>query len=198
MDFNIEYIKKKVYLTNKVVPWEHEQFSKKKILAATLSGLETPNNHNFNRTLITDNQISKQNLKRNIKFLSESLLAFLFDYDIRNFTLFKDDENLFDEKNVDTMYSYLSKISRSPLNIQKGAQLNNDIFNFMNSYLQKCVRQPYEYKEMKFYDANSGNIKIYSVKSKLIDLYLLIAVLFYLFLLYVYTKVLFIIKLFRD
>lgn len=189
MNFTLDYIKKKVFLESKIVPWEHEQFSKKKILSATLSHKTTPVNNIFNRSIITDNTINKHLLKRNIKFLSESLLAFLFDYDIKNFTIFKDDENLLDELNVESFTNYLKKISRFPLNIQKGSQFNNDLFNSLNAYLQKPQRQTYEYKDMKFYDSNSGFIRVYSVKSKLIDLYLLLSILFYLFILYVYTKV---------
>jgi NTP pyrophosphatase (non-canonical NTP hydrolase) len=189
MNFTLNYIKKKVYLSSSIVPWEHEQFSKKKILAATLSSIAQFPVNNFNRTLILDTTIDKLSLKRNIKFLSEALLAFLFDYDIKNFTIFKDDENLLDETNVETFITYLRKISRFPLNIQKGSQFNNDLFSFLNSYLMKTQRQVFEYKDIKFFDSNAGNVKIYSVKSKLIDLYLLLAILFYLFVIYVYTKV---------
>lgn len=59
----------------------------------------------------------------------------------------------------------------------------------MTNYLTKTQRQAFDYNELKFYDTNSGTIKIYSVKSKLIDLYLLFIILFYLFALYVYTRV---------
>jgi hypothetical protein len=192
MNFNLNYTKKKIFLSNTVVPWEHEQFSKKKILAGTLSSRENPIVDLFNRTLITDSNVDMSKLKRNIKFLAESLLAFLFDYDIRNFTIFKDDENLLDESNLETYLNYLRKISRFPLNIQKGSQFNNDLMNFFNNYLVKTQRQVFEYKDFKFFDSNNGGIKIYSVKSKLIDLYLLIAILFYLFAIYIYTKVNFI------
>ncbi len=195
MNFTLNYVKKKVFLSSTTVPWEHEQFSKKKILSGTLSGNAVPAVNNFNRTLITDTLINKVTLKRNIKFLAETLLAFLFDYDIRNFTIFKDDENLLDENNLESFLNYLKKVSRFPLNIQKGSQLNNDLFSFFNSYLTKATRQNFEYKDIKFFDANSGNVKIYSVKSKLIDLYILIAILFYLFVIYVYTKVSFILSL---
>ena len=41
---------------------------------------------------------------------------------------------------------------------------------------------------MKFYENNSGNIKIYSVKSKMIDLYLLFLIMIYLLIIYIYTK----------
>jgi len=95
---------------------------------------------------------------------------------------------------LETLLTYLKKTSRFPLSIQKGSQINNDLFNFMNSYLAKAQRQVFEYKDMKFYDQNSGSVKIYSVKSKLIDLYLLISVLMYLCVVYIYTKVITIFK----
>ena len=90
---------------------------------------------------------------------------------------------------MDTLITYLKKVSRFALNIQKNSQFNNDLYSFMNSYLKKTQRQVFEYKTLKFFDSNSGNIRIYSVKSKIIDLYLLVAILTYLFIIYVYTKV---------
>ena len=181
-------IKKKVFLSNKYVPWEHEQFSKKKILSATLSSLSEASESNFNRTLITDVDLDKNKLKRNIKFIAESLLAFLFDYNINKFTIFKEEENLIDEKNVESLVDYLKKVSRFPLSIEKNSRLNNDIYSFFTTYLQKVKRQSFEYNEMKFYENNSGNIKIYSVKSKMIDLYLLFLIMIYLLIIYIYTK----------
>ena len=64
MNFTINYFKKKVFLTNKVVPWEHEQFSKKKILSATISGSRNPMVNNFNRTLLIDNEVDLTNIKK--------------------------------------------------------------------------------------------------------------------------------------
>ena len=188
MNFNLIYNKKKVFLSNKYVPWEHEQFSKKKILSATLSSLSEASESNFNRTLITDVELDKNKLKRNIKFIAESLLAFIFDYNLNKFTIFKEEENLIDDKNVDSLINYLKKISRFPLSIEKNSRLNNDIYSFFSTYLQKVKRQSYEYTEMKFYENNSGNIKIYSVKSKMIDLYLLFLIMVYLLIIYIYTK----------
>ena len=196
MNLPLNYAKKKVFLTNTVVPWEHEQFSKKKILAGTLSSRENPVEDLFNRTLLTDNAVDIYKLKRNIKFLAESLLAFVFDYDIKNFTIFKDDENLLDESNLESYLNYLKKISRFPLNIQRASQFNNDLMNFLNSYLVKTQRQVFELKDYKFFNSNSGNIKIYTVKSKLIDLYLLILILFYLLAIYIFTKVNFLLNIY--
>ena len=163
-------------------------FLKKKILSATLSSLSEASESNFNRTLITDVDLDKNKLKRNIKFIAESLLAFLFDYNINKFTIFKEEENLIDEKNVESLVDYLKKVSRFPLSIEKNSRLNNDIYSFFTTYLQKVKRQSFEYNEMKFYENNSGNIKIYSVKSKMIDLYLLFLIMVYLLIIYIYTK----------
>jgi hypothetical protein len=191
MNFNLNYIKKKVFLTNKIVPWEHEQFSKKKILSGTISGTKIPSTNNFNKTLLIDNNVDFVNLKKNTKFLAESFLSFLFDYDIKNFTIFRDDENLIDDLNIETIVNYMRKISRFPLNIQKGSSFNNYLFNYMNMYLTKTQRQNFDYNDLKFYDTNSGFIRVYTVKSKLIDLYLLVLILFYLLLTFIYTRVIF-------
>jgi len=189
MNFNLNYIKKKVFLTNKIVPWEHEQFSKKKILSSTISGTKIPSVNNFNKTLLIDNNVDFVNLKKNTKFLAESFLSFLFDYDIKNFTVFRDDENLIDDLNIETNVNYLKKISRFPLNIPKGSSFNNYLFSYMNMYLTKTQRQKFDYNDLKFYDTNSGFIKVYTVKSKLIDLYLLVLILVYLLLTFIYTRV---------
>lgn len=188
MNINLNYNKKKVFLTNKVVPWEHEQFSKKKILSATLSSIKEPILSDFNRTLMTDTRLNKTLLKRNIKFVAESLLSFLFDYNINKFAIFKNDENLIDDTNVDTMINYLNKVSRFPLSIEKGSSFNNDIYNFFNTYLKKVKRQSFEYNDLKFFSNNSGELKIFNVKSKMIDLYLLLAIFTYLLAIYIYTK----------
>ncbi|MCQ2816952.1 MAG: M28 family peptidase [archaeon] len=188
MNINLNYNKKKVFLNNKVVPWEHEQFSKKKILSATLSTLKEPILNDFNRTLMTDVQLNKTLLKRNIKFIAESLLSFLFDYNINKFAIFKNDENLIDDNNVDSMIEYLNKISRFPLSIEKGSNFNNDIYQFFNTYLKKVKRQVFEYNELKFFKNNSGDLKIFTVKSKMIDLYLLLSIFSYLLGIYIYTK----------
>ena len=81
MDINLNYIKKKVFLSEDYVPWEHEQFSKRKIISATLSTLNAPPENIFTRNLFTDVDMDLNIVSKNIKFIVESLLEFLFDYD---------------------------------------------------------------------------------------------------------------------
>ena len=127
-------------------------------------------------------------VSKNIKFIVESLLEFLFDYDNTKFTIFKDDKTLIDSKNLETMYNYLKKTSRFPLSIERGSKFNNDMFTYFNMYLQRVKRESFELNEIQFYENNSGDIKIYTVKSKIIDLYLLLGILIYLLFIYIYIK----------
>ena len=188
MEINLNYVKKKVFLSEDFVPWEHEQFSKKKIISATLSTLNAPPENIFTRSLFTDVDMDLNTVSKNIKFIVESLLEFLFDYDNTKFTIFKDDTSLIDSKNLETMYNYLKKTPRFPLSIERGSKFNNDMFNYFNLYLQRVKRESFEYNDLQFYENNSGDIKIYTVKSKIIDLYLLFAILVYLLVIYIYIK----------
>lgn len=186
MGIDLHYNKKKVFLSEKIVPWEHEQFSKKKILTSTLSGRSKSVESLFDVKPVLDTQINEKTLKKNIKYIVESLFSILFDVD--NIDIFKNDETVIDELNIKTLVSFFQKYPRGPLNIVKGSQVNNDLFTIMGTYLTKVQKQSFEYKDTKFYDSNSGIIRVYTVKSKMIDLYLLGGIVLYLSLLYIYAK----------
>lgn len=186
MEINLQYKKKKVFLSEKIVPWEHEQYSKKKILTGTLSGRNDPINGLFDAKPVIDTNFNKEALKKSIKFVAEVLFGVLFD--IENINIFKDDETLIDDNNLDSLIKYFSKYPRTPLNVVKGSQINNELFTLLSSYLQKVQKQSFEYKDMKFFDTNSGTIRIYTVKSKMIDLYLLLIIVIYLLILFIYAK----------
>ena len=188
MGLNLTYVRKKVFLGEEYVPWEHEQFSKKKILAATLSTKRECSGSNFNRTLMVDNRLNKEKLIQNIKFLVESILEFLFDYNISKYPLLQNDDKLIDELHINNLIEYVQRISRSPLNIEKGSKINNDLFNTLNSYTKKAKRQVFELRDIQFYSGNSGTVYIYNVKSKIIDLFLLVGAVLYLIVIFVFVK----------
>ena len=150
--------------------------------------MESPYDNIFTRNLLTDVDMNLDRVKLNIKFIAESLLKFLFDFDNTKYNIFKEDETLVDTKNIETMSNYLKKIPRFPLSIERGSKFNNDLFNYFNSYLQRTKREAFEFNDYNFYENNSGEIKVYMVKSKIIDLYLLFAILVYLFVIFVYIK----------
>lgn len=185
MGIDLEYTKKKVF-SDGLANWEHEQFSKKKVLSATLSSKKDISTSAFARNFLIDNELSKEELKKNIKLIAETLVSFLFD--IEKITIFKDDDTIIDDKNISFLSNFFTKNSRTPLNIVKGSLVNSELFNIFTTYLTKTQRQTFEFKDRKFFDANSGIIKVHSVKSKMIDLYILFAIIIYLIVLYVYVK----------
>ena len=134
--------------------------------------------------MVIDDSINKAALKKGIKFVTEVLFSILFETE----NIFKEDESLIDEQNIDSLITYFTKYPRTPLNVVKGSQINNDLYSIFSSYLQKIQRQPFEFKDLSFYDSNSGTIRIYTVKSKMIDFYLLFLIILYLLLLFIYTK----------
>ena len=74
MGIELNYVKKKVFLTEDFVPWEHEQFSKRKIISATLSNLDTPYENIFTRNLLTDVDMNLDRVKLNINIHNGDLL----------------------------------------------------------------------------------------------------------------------------
>ena len=184
MHIDLKFQKKKISLaSDSQVSFEHEQYSKKKILASTISGKEN-SIPAFEKTI--DLSINKNSLKKGIKFVVESLFGILFECD--NIAIFNNDDTLIDDNNLDTLISFFKKYPRTPLNIVKNSPINNDLHEIFKTYLTKVNRQPFEVNNMKFYDSNSGIIKVYIVKSKMIDLYLLSGIIIYLICLYVYTR----------
>ena len=196
---------------SKFTSWEHQNFYRKSVFAASLSCKKEKNSikdltkFNQNNILVNnglsliDYDINKDVLKRNIKLVSESLIGFLFN--IENIQIFREDNlvnneksndisnsSIIDELNIESLTKFFSKFSRNPLNITKGSLFNNELYTLLTNYLTKLNRQSFEYKEVKFYNSNSGIIKVNSVKSKMIDLYLLVAIIVYLLLLYLFVK----------
>lgn len=199
---------------SKYTPWEHQNFYRKSIFGATLSNnkakntlkdLTKINNNNIlidSSLSIIDSEIDFDILKRNIKLVSEALVKFLFNIDKSK--LFNEEDNLnkpdnnkqnkntndsiVDDLNIKSLVSFLKKVSRNPLNITKGSMFNNELYNIIVNYLIKCQRQSFEFKEVQFYDSNSGKIRVNNVKSKMIDLYILLAVVIYLVGLYIVFK----------
>ena len=186
MSIDLTYKKKKVFLSEKLVPWEHEQFSKKKILTSTISGRGEVSNGIFNSKIVMDTEVNKTTLKNVIKLIVESLFSILFDAE--NISIFKNDESIVDDLNLDSMISFFKKYSRTPLNTVKNSLINNDLHTILSSYLTKVTRQPFEYKDIKFFDSNSGIVKVYTTKSKMVDLYILFIVVVYLIILFIYVK----------
>lgn len=166
--------------------WEHQNFYRKGVNALTLSTKEEGKRDLFHKRTIIDNSLNRASLKKHIKLVSEVLVGFLFQ--IESMSIFKDDESIIDEENIDHLEAFFKKNARTPLNIAKGSQVNNELYQIITPYLTKLQKQSFEFKDIKFYDSNSGTVKVNSVKSKMIDLYILFGAIIYLLLLYILAR----------
>lgn len=188
MSVELEYTQSAVLLEEDVNAQRnpHDLFTKKNIPSATLTKRHiTVSENAFSKKPLISN-LDKNSLKQAIKLVSETLIAFIFE--IENISIFKDDETVIDDNNLNYLITFFEKYPRTPLNILKDSTVNNEIFGLLKNYLSKLQRQVFEYKDIKFYDSASGTIKIYSVKSKMIDLYILFVVVIYLLGLYILIK----------
>lgn len=186
MELNLNYNKKKIFLADKHVPWEHEEYSKKKILSATLSGRKDVSKNIFESENISDIMTNTKAIKKATLLILDSLFNIIFDNESPG--IFKDDPAVIDTHNIEFLATFFKNYPRTPLNIVKNSFMNNELFSILQTYLKRPSRQPFEYKDLKFFDSNSGVIRVNIVKSKLIDMYLLCGIVLYLFLLYVSLK----------
>jgi len=109
MNIPFEIVIKKINISSDVVPWQHEHFSRKHILSASLSNLEKPMPH-MSRSNIFDTQVQFDILTRNIKFVAEGLSRYIYNLNKPNISIFADDLAL----SSDFISSWTQAISRYP------------------------------------------------------------------------------------
>jgi len=80
LQLNLQVSQKKVNISNNEEPWEHEHFSKRRILASTISSREDSLS-NFARSHIfdTSDESIEATLQRNTQLVAEALARYMFD-----------------------------------------------------------------------------------------------------------------------
>jgi hypothetical protein len=78
-EFPLEYSKKKINIADPFIPWQHENFSRRRVIGATLSSRETSYVKLLDHSSIFDRTLDPTILKRNIRFIAETLVRFLYD-----------------------------------------------------------------------------------------------------------------------
>ncbi|KAL6070259.1 Nicalin [Balamuthia mandrillaris] len=77
MDVAFELVHKKINISSSDVWWEHEQFSRQRVVAATLSH-HSKAFRSFERSNILDRSYNIKTLERNIRIIAESLAKYIF------------------------------------------------------------------------------------------------------------------------
>ena len=164
MDIPFKFVQKKINLEDEVVYWEHEQFSKARILSGTLSGLPTAlapfdrlSSHD------TSDKIDSALLKRNIHFLAEVLVHHLYDHHSTDSNLL---DSLIAEPNELALSSWISTLGSHPRMagfIEEEDSLFHSVQDSLSQYCPEVHRENYALKN------STGCLPFFIVKKNIIE-----------------------------
>ncbi|PRP86084.1 hypothetical protein PROFUN_03071 [Planoprotostelium fungivorum] len=186
LDFSIQT--KKINVSDPVVHWQHEVFSMKKILAATLSSHSSSSPLHFNE----HRRYTAEELTKRIRFVAESLANFIYkrvDGPIRQLETFQEElspsENFVD--------SYTRAFRHLPI-VQaysdKEDAMMNEVFKMFKGGNGETTEQQFKQKntDITFYTQSRNVIKASRVKPSSFDIILSLIIAAYFSLYYVMLK----------
>jgi len=184
MDIPLSIVQKKINISNDVVAWEHEQFSRKRILAATLSS--RPSSAHVSSGLFdARSRVSTPILRRNIGLVIELLAKHIYGH--RQLALKLSEGEL--GANLHFAESWLEAIGNSTRMApytQKKAALVDGFQQVLKSYTSEVSLQQHTIDdETIFYSNEEVTMSAFKVKPALFDVILSAVIAAYLALLVV-------------
>ncbi|KAF4392225.1 hypothetical protein F8388_012681 [Cannabis sativa] len=179
---------KKINISNPRVAWEHEQFSKLRVTAATIFELSAAPELLERTGGIVDsrNFVNETSVIKSVKLVAESLVRHIYDFQEKNIQIFADNSSLA----VNSFYvkSWLELLSRTP----RVAPFlpKNDLFILalkkeLEDHTHEVNMQHEVFDGMfTFYDSSKAKLNIYQVASVTFDLLLLLVLGSYLIVLF--------------
>jgi len=187
MKIPFQIIHKKINISNPDIDWEHEQFSRKRIVAATLSHLNAPTPP-FSRSNLFDTKVNLAILERNIKFIAESLAKHVYGHNEKEFEVFAGSlavNSHFIKSWMDALTSFPRFAPLIPLD----SPLLIGLQKVLEDYTGAVTNQTFPLEsEYTFYGTTKASLSAYRVKPYAFDIILSFLVAIYLSLLYVTLK----------
>jgi len=165
LDRNLQVMHHKVNVSNSEEPWEHEHFSKQRLLACTLSTNAEPL-PNLGRSHIFDNVDTTKSevLSANTRLFAEALGRFMFSSLEQDNTLVFENTLGVDEK---MQFSWLSTLTGSPRMLPYiSDNLVDGLERTLNSYCSDVSRQSFELSsksEYRFFSAHQPTEVVVSI-----------------------------------
>ncbi|KAF5931182.1 hypothetical protein HYC85_032055 [Camellia sinensis] len=179
---------KKINISNPRVAWEHEQFSRLRVTAATLSGLSVAPELLESTGGLFDNRhlLNEAAIMRSVKLVSESLARHIYGHQGKNINIFADNSTL--TVNPSYVASWLDLLSRTP-RVAPFLTKNDPLIMALKKELADHtvdVNLHHEVLDGMFtlYDSTSARLSIYQVASVTFDLLLLLVLGSYLIVLF--------------
>ncbi|KAL9247327.1 hypothetical protein vseg_020769 [Gypsophila vaccaria] len=188
LGFKVGLKHKKINISNSRVAWEHEQFSRVRVTAATLSGLSSAPEFLENFGGISDSRhfVSESAVIKGVKLVAESLARQIYGLDGKNTEIFADKSSL--AVNPSYINSWLNFLSRTPRVAPFLAKTDPIISALRKELAEHTVEVKAQNENLEglftFYDATKATLNIYQVASVTFDLLLLLVVGSYLIVLF--------------
>ncbi|KAG8495129.1 hypothetical protein CXB51_013257 [Gossypium anomalum] len=178
LDIKVGLKHKKINISNPRVAWEHEQFSRLRVTAATLSEISTaPELLQGTGGLFDSRQfVNETAITRGVKLVAESLARHIYGHQGKNVQIFADGGSL--AVNPAYIQSWLDLLSQTPrvapflskndpcvMALKKELADHTDEVNMQHEVLEGVFT---------FYDSTSARLNIYQVASVTFDLLLLL------------------------
>ncbi|KAK8489187.1 hypothetical protein V6N13_010749 [Hibiscus sabdariffa] len=193
LDIKVGLKHKKINISNPRVAWEHEQFSRLRVTAATLSEIPVaPELLESTGGLFDSRQfVNETVITRGVKLVAESLARHIYGHQGKNVQIFADGGSL--AVNPAYVQSWLDLLSRTPrvapflskndpfvMSLKKELADHTDEVNLQHETLEGMFT---------FYDSTSAILNIYQVASVTFDLLLLLALGSYLIVLFCFLVI---------
>ncbi|MCD7449976.1 hypothetical protein HAX54_002693 [Datura stramonium] len=169
---------KKINISNSRVAWEHEQFSRLRVTAATLSELSTAPELLESTGGLADNRhfTNEASIIRSVKLVAESLARHIYSQEQKSISIFADDSSL--AVNPSYIRSWLDLLSTTP-RVAPFLSKNDPLIKALEKELADHTAEVNVQHEtldgtFAFYDSTSAKLHIYQVASVTFDLLLLL------------------------
>ncbi|KAI3836965.1 hypothetical protein MKW98_005298 [Papaver atlanticum] len=184
---------KKINISNSRVAWEHEQFSRVRITAATLSELSVAPGllESFGGLHDQRPLVNPAAVVRSVKLVAESLARHIYGYQGKNIQIFKDGSSL--AVNPSYVTSWLDLLSRTP-RVAPFLPKNDPFILALKKELEDHTAEVNIQHELldgifTFYDSTKSQLNIYQVASVTFDLLLSLVLGSYLILLFCFLVI---------
>ncbi|ONK57477.1 uncharacterized protein A4U43_C09F910 [Asparagus officinalis] len=184
---------KKINISNSRVAWEHEQFSRVRVTAATLSELPAAPEL-FERTgglYDTRGAVDDRAVHKSVKLVAESLARHIYGHKGKDIQIFADNSSL--AINSAYMNSWMELLSRTP-RVAPFLSKNDPFISALKKELSDHTVDLHVQHEsldglFSFYDSTRATLNIYQVASVTFDLILLLVLGSYLILLFCFLVI---------
>jgi len=191
MERPFSIVHKKINISNPIISWEHEQFSRKRIVAATVSHFGEPPATLFSRGSILDN-LEKSNislLSQNVALIAEALSKYIYGLHGNHGKVFQDSLAV-NEQLMHAWLENLNDIPRVANYFGPDHPLIKDLEKNLAQYTTDVSQQTVIMEENPFifYGPCKSEMSVQLVKPVLFDILLSLVLFVYLGLIYVVIK----------